>query len=102
MFLLFLFFCFFYCCVFVGVKTSTYKHDAFFFSKLRLAFFRSVTFSTFRFLQQYFLFLFSLLDMGKQTVTLWTAIDFYVYMLFMHVLMFLLSLKKHDLCCFAS
>jgi len=29
----------FYCCVFVGVKTSTYKYDAFFFSKLRLALF---------------------------------------------------------------
>jgi len=37
---------------FVDVKTSTYKYDAFFFSKLQLAFFRSVTFSTFRYLQQ--------------------------------------------------
>ena len=43
---------FFYFCVFIGVKTFTYKYDAFFFSKLRLAIIQFVTYSAFRFLLQ--------------------------------------------------
>jgi len=48
---------------FVSVKTSTFKYYALFFSKLRLAPFRSVTFSTFR-------FLLGNIELGEQNVTL--------------------------------
>ena len=53
--------------VFVIVKTSTYKYDAFFFSNLRLAVFRSVTFSTFRFLQHQ-VYVFNSLNSEKITL----------------------------------
>jgi len=70
----------FYCCVFVGVKTSTYKYDAFFFSKLRWALFSISNIQYVPREDHGYRLQWGEHWVGEQTVTLWTAIQFYVFM----------------------
>ena len=68
---------------FVGVKTSTYKYDAFFFNKLRLAYFSICNIQYFSVFTTVSLsrntdidYSEGNIEWGKQTVTLWTSTEF--------------------------